>query len=404
MKNRVLIGVGGGIAAYKVCDLVSALAKAGVEVRVIMTASAAQFISPLTLSTLARHPVYTDAEFWHAAQPRPLHIALGEWADVILLAPVTANRLAKLAHGFADDLLTNTILASTAPVLLAPAMNTVMWEQPVVQANWQTLLAQNRFHGVGPEAGILACDAVGPGRLASLDTLEAAVQSLRWTGGTRDFQGDTLLISAGGTREHWDPVRFIGNPATGKMGVALATAAVHRGGRVQLVVGPGVQVPSELAVDSESVVSADEMQTALKARFPQATITIMAAAVADVRPAQYSSQKQPKSMLPMVLELAPVPDLIQGLVASKQPHQRVIGFAAQSGEIVAPAQEKLMRKGLDAIVANPIDLPEAGFGGDRNQAVWLDRTGARVDLPLVDKLTLAHQILDLIRDLKSALD
>jgi phosphopantothenoylcysteine decarboxylase/phosphopantothenate--cysteine ligase len=402
MRNRVLIGVGGGIAAYKVCDLVSALAKAGVEIRVIMTASATQFIPPLTLSTLARHPVYTDGEFWHPAQPRPLHIALGEWADVILLAPVTANRLAKLAHGFADDLLTNTILASTAPVLLAPAMNTVMWEQPVVQANWQALLTQNRFHGVGPEAGILACDAVGPGRLASLETLEAAVQSLRWTGGARDFQGETLLISAGGTREHWDPVRFIGNPATGKMGVALATAAMHRGGRVQLVAGPGVQVPLGLAVESEAVVSADQMQAALKARFPQAAITIMAAAVADVRPAQYSDQKQPKAALPSALALAAVPDIVQALVASKQPHQRVIGFAAQSGEIVVPAQEKLMRKGLDAIVANPIDVPEAGFGSDRNQAVWLDRTGAQVVLPLVDKLTLAHQILDLIRDLKSA--
>src|SRR4028119_1084919 len=224
-KNRnltkVLIGIGGGIAAYKVCEVISSLFKSGGEVRVILTRSAQEFITPLTVATLSRHQAYTDDDFWQAINGRPLHIELGEWADVLLLAPLTANTLGKLTYGLADNLLTNTVLASTSPVLLAPAMNTDMWEQVAVQRNWQQLLQDPRYHSVGPGAGLLACDRIGAGRMAEPPEIIASVQSLLHTQGKRDLAGKRVLISAGGTREHLDPVRFIGNPSTGKMGLEI---------------------------------------------------------------------------------------------------------------------------------------------------------------------------------------
>ena len=235
--SRVLIGVGGGIAAYKVCEVISTLVQTGIEVRAILTAAAQDFITPLTLTTLCRHPAYTDKNLWQPTHTRPLHIELGEWADVLLLAPLTANTLAKLATGLADNLLTNTVLASTGPILVAPAMNTTMWRQPPVQRNWQQLIQDNRYHTLGPDLGLLACDTVGAGRMSEPPAIVTYVKSLLWTGGKRDLKGKHLLISAGGTREHLDPVRFLGNPATGKMGIALAEAACHRGATVTLVHG-----------------------------------------------------------------------------------------------------------------------------------------------------------------------
>ena len=236
--RRVLIGIGGGIAAYKVCEVVSTLFKAGAEVRVILTASAQEFITPLTLATLSRHPAYTDEMFWQPTHQRPLHIYLGEWAEVFAIAPLTANTLAKLTHGMADNLLTNTVLASTCPVLLAPAMNTEMWQQISVQRNWQQLLTDSRYHGMNTGYGLLACDRVGAGRMAEPAEIFTHIQSLLQTSGKRDLLGKRVLISAGGTREHLDPVRFIGNPSTGKMGLALAQIALHRGAAVTLVHAP----------------------------------------------------------------------------------------------------------------------------------------------------------------------
>ncbi len=227
--RRVLIGVGGGIAAYKVCELVSSLFKAGAEVKIILTNCAQAFITPLTLATLSRHRAYTDADFWQPTHKRPLHIDLGEWAEVLVIAPLTANTLAKLAYGMADNLLTNTVLASKCPVLLAPAMNTEMWEQVAVQRNWQQLLVDKRYHGMQTSYGLLACDRVGAGRMAEPGEIFTHVRSLLHTQGRRDLLGKQVLISAGGTREYLDPVRFIGNPSTGKMGLALAQAALHRG-------------------------------------------------------------------------------------------------------------------------------------------------------------------------------
>jgi phosphopantothenoylcysteine decarboxylase/phosphopantothenate--cysteine ligase len=394
-SRRVLIAVGGGIAAYKICEVVSTLFKIGVEVRVVLTRSAQQFITPLTLATLSRHPAYTDENFWQPTHSRPLHIDLGEWADLIVIAPLTANTLAKLAYGMADNLLTNTVLASTCPVLLAPAMNTDMWEQQAVQRNWQQILTDRRFHGMNTGSGLLACDRVGAGRMAEPLEIIAYVQSLLHTSGKRDLLGKRVLISAGGTREHLDPVRFIGNPSTGKMGLALAQAALHRGASVTLVHTPASwEVP--LGVQAIPVVSAEEMQASMVQNLASADVIVMSAAVADVKPREYSHEKLAKKSLPQALPLEPVPDIVAQLAQLKQPHQRLIGFAAQTGDIITPALEKLHRKNLDAIVANPIDQLNSGFGSDNNQAIFLDKQGQKIEIPPCSKLQMAHHIFDLL--------
>lgn len=390
--QRVLIGIGGGIAAYKVCEVTSSLFKAGVQVRVIVTDAAQQFITPLTVATLSRHPAYTDAEFWQPHQ-RPLHIELGEWADIFLIAPLTANTLAKLSYGIADNLLTNTVLASTCPVLLAPAMNTEMWQQLVVQRNWQQLLTDERFHALAPGYGLLACDRVGAGRMAEPAEIVTQVHSLLHTRGKRDLLGKRVLISAGGTREYLDPVRFIGNPSTGKMGLALAQAALHRGAIVTLIHAP-IEWSVPQGIRAIAVNSATEMQQAMLENFPDADLTLMSAAVADIKPAEYSSEKLPKRSLPEKLPLAPVPDIVAELGRRKQPHQRLIGFAAQTGDIVTPARQKLAQKKLDAIVANPIDKADSGFGSDFNQAILLDSQGRQIEIPQCTKLRLAHHLFD----------
>ena len=392
--KRILIGIGGGIAAYKVCEVVSTLAKAGAEVRVILTTGAQQFVTALTFATLSRHPAYTDESFWQPTHYRPLHIELGEWAEVFLIAPLTANTLGKLAYGLADNLLTNTLLASVCPVLLAPAMNTDMWEQQSVQRNWRLVQEDLRYHTLSPGAGLLACDRVGTGRMAEPPEILAHLESLLCTS-QRDLAGLHILISAGGTREYLDPVRFIGNPSTGKMGITLARAALHRGADVTLVHAPMADLPQ--GVRLVPVESAAEMQQAMTAHFSEADWIVMAAAVADVRPATYSAEKLPKRSLPLQLDLAPVPDIVAELSSLKQPHQKLVGFAAQTGDILAPALDKLKRKGLDAIVANPIDQPDSGFGSDRNQAIFLDNQGRQVAIEPCSKLEMAHRLFDFIR-------
>ncbi len=393
---RVLIGIGGGIAAYKVCEIISSLFKAGIEVKVILTAGGEQFITPLTVATLSRHPAYTDRDFWQPIHHRPLHIELGEWADLFLIAPLTANTLAKLAYGLADNLLTNTILASTCPVLLAPAMNTEMWEQTSVQRNWQLLCQDSRYHSAGPRAGLLACDRVGMGRMSEPETILPYIHSLLHTQGKLDLLGKRVLISAGGTREFFDPVRFIGNPSTGKMGLAIAQAAVYRGAIVTLVHSTLPDAEIDRRISKIPVVNSEQMQQQMLSQFATADLTIMTAAVADVKPAHYSDQKLPKHLLPTELKLAPVADIIAELSKVKQPHQKLVGFAAQTGDIITPALEKLERKKLDAIVTNPVDLPDSGFGSDRNQAIILTKDGQRFDILPCSKLEMAHQILDRI--------
>ncbi|OAB56641.1 phosphopantothenate synthase [Phormidium willei BDU 130791] len=400
--RRVLIGITGGIAAYKVCEVVSRLVQDGAEVRVILTSGAQAFVAPLTLATLSRHPAYTDESFWQSIHGRPLHIELGEWADVFAIAPLTANTLAKLSHGFADNLLTNVVLASTCPVLLAPAMNTDMWEQQTVQENWQRLQNHPRFHGISPGAGLLACDRVGVGRMAEGDRLVTHIESLLHSGGKQDLAGCHILVSAGGTREYFDPVRFIGNPATGKMGVAVAQAAAHRGAKVTLV--HSCLNPNAIAqlseIDSVPVTHAEEMRQQMHHYFPQADWVVMTAAVADVKPAQYYGQKLAKDKLPPSLPIVPVADIVAELAQAKHHQQRLIGFAAQTGDIVTPALEKLRRKKLDAIVANPVDVPDAGFGSNTNQAVFIDANGNQTSINSCTKLQLAHYLLDWVDQLQ----
>jgi phosphopantothenoylcysteine decarboxylase/phosphopantothenate--cysteine ligase len=399
-EKRILIGITGGIAAYKVCELISQLFQQGAEIRVILTASAQQFITPLTVTTLSRHPAYTDEGFWQPNPFRPLHIMLGEWADLMVIAPLSANTLGKLTYGLADNLLTNTVLASTCPILLAPAMNTEMWQQETVQRNWQELSQRKRYHSVGPDAGLLACDRVGKGRMAEPGETLLAIQALLHTGGKQDLVGKRILISAGGTREHWDPVRFIGNPATGKMGLALAQASRMRGAAVTLVHAP---IESELLVYLGNikripVVSAAEMTQAMMGEVANADWIIMNAAVADVKPTLTASEKLPKQSLPSELALEPVTDILQEIGKIKHQGQKLIGFAAQTGDIVTPALDKLKRKNLDAIAANPVDLPDVGFGSNTNQGVFLDRHGRKQDIPSCSKLELAHQLLDFVRE------
>jgi len=396
-QRRILIGIGGGIAAYKVCAIISQLFQAGAEVRVILTESAQKFITPLSVSTLSRHPAYTDQDFWQATHSRPLHIELGEWADIFLIAPLTAQTLGKLTYGLADNLLTNTVLASRCPILLAPAMNTEMWEQLSVQRNWQLISQDPRYTSVGPSVGLLACDRVGRGRMAEPDAILSTLESLLLTQGKQDLVAKKLLISAGGTREYLDPVRFIGNPSTGKMGLALTQAALGRGASVILVHAPLTEkiTPAE-RLQLIPIVNAEQMEKAMSNHLSEADWIIMAAAVADVKPAYYINYKLPKKELPSHLELQSVPDIVANLSQLKQPHQLLIGFAAQTGDIIPPALDKLHRKNLDLIVANPIDQPNSGFGTDTNQAVILNQQGQTKAIASCSKLALAHQLYDFI--------
>jgi phosphopantothenoylcysteine decarboxylase/phosphopantothenate--cysteine ligase len=393
---RIILGIGGGIAAYKVCEVASTLAKAGNCVIPVLTEQAQQFVTPLTLATLCRHSAYTDRDFWDARQSRPLHIELGETADLLVLAPLTANTLSKLTYGLADNLLTNTVLASRCPVLLVPAMNTDMWQQQSVQRNWQQLLTDDRYHAIVPGTGRLACDRVGQGRMAEPAEILAVIDSLLLTHGQRDLAGKHLLISAGSTQEYLDPVRFIGNPSTGKMGVALAQAAMHRGASVTFVHGPMVAdyLSALTGVQQIAVTTAAEMQQAMVANLPQADWIIMAAAVADVKPRDRAREKLPKAALPDSLPLSPVPDIVAHLSKLKQPTQTLVGFAAQTGDIEPPALKKLQTKALDVIVANPIDQSNSGFGADTNQAILLSHDGHKCIVPSCSKRHLAHQIYD----------
>jgi phosphopantothenoylcysteine decarboxylase/phosphopantothenate--cysteine ligase len=398
---KVLVGVTGGIAAYKVCGMVSALGQRSHPVQVIMTQAATEFVAPLTFATLARSPVYQDRDFWQPSHGRPLHITLGEWATVLLIAPLSAQTLGKLAHGLADNLLTNVVLASRCPILLAPAMNTAMWEQSQVQDNWRRVLADPRFHAIAPTAGVLACDVVGTGRMAEPELLESYLHSLAWTGGRRDLAGQQVLVSGGGTREFLDPVRFLGNPATGKQGWAIALAASHRGAVVTLVLAnpePSlVRLAREQGMVLHVVTTAADLRQRLHALFPTADYTVMAAAVGDVAPAHCAETKLPKAALPAALPLVPLPDIVAELGDRRRPDQVLIGFAAQTGtetELRLRAQEKLRRKKLNGIVANWVDGGDRGFGSDCNQGFLYLDDGSTYPIPYGSKLDLAHHLWD----------
>lgn len=401
---NVLVGVCGGIAAYKVAQVVSGLTQSGQVVKVVLTDRARDFVAPLTFATLAGDRAYTDQDLWQADHGRPLHIELGEWAEIILIAPLTAHTLAKLAHGMADNLLTNVVLASTCPVAIAPAMNPTMWWQETVQHNWLKLLNNSRYHAIAPRLGRLACDTQGVGRMAEPDQLLTQVQSLVYSQGNRDLLGKQVLVTAGATREYLDPVRFLSNPATGKQGLAIAQAAHSRGAEVILVLA-GSPLP-DLPFRVIGVDQAQEMATALEQFFPTSDLMIMAAAVGDVRPKFYSHQKLPKSALGNSLELEPVPDLVARLSKAKTANQIVVGFAAQTGslsEIEALGRQKLFAKNLDAIAINAVNIDQAqtGFAVDTNQVILVDRHNRSLHTPICSKLAVAHHLLDFVTPLQS---
>lgn len=394
--RRVLVGISGSIAAVKLPLVVSALAKRGAEVRCVLTPSAAQLVSPVALASLSRQRCYLDADQWSHTAARPLHVELAEWAELVLLAPLSATSLGRWVYGLGDTLLASLLLATEAPVLAAAAMNTAMWASPGVSRNWQTLQDFERVLPLGPAAGLLACDREGAGRMAEPESLLLALESLALWGWQRDWQGRRLLVSAGPTREWFDPARCITNPSSGRMGVLLAQAARLRGAEVDLVHGPLQLEPAWLeGLHCHPIETGAELQASLEALQPSADAIAMAAAVADHRPKQRFNHKPDKQDLAVAMEAGwePIPDVLRGLVERRPAGQGILGFAAHTGDVLPQAQAKWARKGCDLLFANPIDAPGAGFGGLSNEG-WILGPGEVVQrVEPMGKLALAHRLL-----------
>ena len=389
---RIVVCVAGGIAAYKAAQLVRLLDKAGAQVDVAMTARAQKFVGPMTFQALTLRPVFTDL-FSLTEEATIGHIQLADQADLVVVAPATANALARLAAGQADDAVSAVVLATRAPVLLAPSMNVNMWSHPLTQANLVRLVEVARYRVVGPGDGFLACRWTGPGRLAEpSDIVEAAAHLLS----PQDLAGQRIVVTAGPTYEPIDPARFIGNRSSGKMGVALAAAAQRRGASVTLLLGPSA-VPPPLGVTVVAIESAAQLRTALTAAATAADAIIMAAAVADYRPAQVAAQKLKRGQLGATTELALVanPDLLAELGERRGTSTAplLVGFAAETQDVVENARAKLAAKRCDMVVANDVSEPGAGFAVDTNRVTVVDRAGV-VELPAGAKTEVAHRILD----------
>ncbi|HEV2575772.1 MAG TPA: bifunctional phosphopantothenoylcysteine decarboxylase/phosphopantothenate--cysteine ligase CoaBC [Acidobacteriaceae bacterium] len=392
---KILLGVCGGIAAYKSAELVRELQRGGAEVQVVMTANAERFITPLTLAGLSGSQVLTS--LWEPSasetttnEPQRFemeHIRLAQEADAILIAPATATLLAKLAHGIADDLLTTICLASQSPLLIAPAMNVNMWQHPATKGNIATLRARGAVV-IEPAHGALACGMVGEGRLASVEQIVESV--LRVTRRARDLTGETVLITAGGTREPIDPVRFLGNRSSGKMGVAIAEAAVARGAEVILI--SAARPLAELPCRQIDVTTAEEMLNAVLEELPRASMVFMAAAVADYRVAEPAIYKRKKAAT-LTLELVQNEDILMHVVRERRHGTLVVGFAAETHNLLEEARRKLRSKGADAIVANDVSRTDAGFEGDDNEGFLLTRE-RQIPLPLSTKRAMADLLFD----------
>ena len=395
--KEIVLGVTGGIAAYKAAEVVSRLRKMGASVHVIMTENARQFITPLTLETLSGNPVVHDT-FERPATWEVEHIALAKRAEVFVIAPATANILAKMACGIADDMLSTTVLATKAPVLAAPAMNTGMWTAPATRQNVETL-RQRGVRFVGPEAGFLACGDEGSGRMSEPAAIVEAIEAILCP--RRDMEGLRVMVTAGGTRERLDPVRYIGNDSSGKMGFALAEAARQRGAEVTLVCGH-TTAERPWGIPVAEAESTCELYNAVLERAAEQDIIIQAAAPADYRPAHPSAQKIKKQAGESItLELVENPDIAAAVGAAKRPGQTLVGFAAETEHLLDNARRKLDKKNLDMIVANDVSRPGAGFNVDTNIATLLTRSGA-VECPLQSKQALAERILDEIMVLRNA--
>nr|WP_027717220.1 bifunctional phosphopantothenoylcysteine decarboxylase/phosphopantothenate--cysteine ligase CoaBC [Desulfovirgula thermocuniculi] len=394
--KRIILGVTGGIAAYKACELASALSRRGALVDVVMTRAAQEFVRPLTFAALTGRPVHTSLFHTPGGDFVP-HIRLASEADLAVIAPATANFLAKLAWGLADDLLSTLLLALRCPVLLCPAMNTAMLMHPAVRANLQRLREMG-YHIMEPAAGHLACGAQGPGRLPEPEEILERIADL--LAPQKDYRGVKVLVTAGGTREPLDPVRFISNRSSGKMGYALARAAARRGAAVTLVSAPTALKPPK-GVEFVSVETAREMYREVVSRFPLQDVVIKAAAVADYRPRVVAAQKIKKKEGTLILELEKNPDILFELGRQKLPHQVLVGFAAETADLEANAREKLEKKNLDLLVANDVTRPGAGFGWDTNEVKIFYPDGRVQPLPLMPKEELAHRLLDIVREIRT---
>jgi len=391
--RRVLLGVTGGIAAYKACILVRLLRLHGASVRVVMTRSAERFVGPATFAALSDHRVYTD--LWE--EPGVvLHVRLAHEADVAVVAPATANVLAKLAQGIADDLLTSTLLEASCPLVLAPAMHTGMWEHPATQANANTLAARGA-RIVGPARGALAAGDEGMGRMTEPDEILRAIEDTLAAAG--DLSGKRIVVTAGPTWEPIDPVRFVGNRSTGKMGFAMAAEAFARGADVRLVVGPGTLEPP-IGPAVTRVTTADEMRRAVLAAAPDADAVVMAAAVADFRPETTADAKIKKEQGPPQVRLVPTPDILAEL--GSVPGTVLVGFAAETQDVEASGREKLRRKGLQLLVANEVGREGTGFGSDTNRAAIIAAEGEDVPMREWTKRDLASAICDRLAKLLTA--
>ena len=399
---KIALGVSGGIAAYKAAEVVRLLQDRGIRVQVVMTQGAQQFVRPLTFAALSGQKVITDMfaaggdEHAQANIDSAIeHIAVAQSIDALLVVPATADVLARFAQGMANDFLTTLYLATTAPVVVAPAMNVNMWNHPATQANLE-LLGKRGVRIVEPGQGYLACGMTGPGRLAENDLIIAA--TMEALGASQELAGETVLITAGPTREKIDPVRYLSNRSSGRMGYALAEAALRRGARVLLVTGPTTLTPAGGA-EVTGVESAEQMRQATLKLLPEATIVIKTAAVADYRPRMASDQKI-KRKGAMSLELEPTPDILAELARSKS-SRIIVGFAAETENVLENARKKLMAKSLDAIVVNDVSREGVGFDSDRN-AVTIITQGEVVEVPETTKWEVAQRVLDQVVRLRKA--
>lgn len=389
--KKILLCVSGGIAVYKAVALTSKLVQAGAEVRVIMTKSAMEFVTPLTFQSLSRNEVYFDT--FDEKNPQVIsHIDLADWADLVLVAPATANTIGKLANGIADNMLTTTLMATKATVWVAPAMNVHMYEHPAVQENIQTLY-QFGYRFIEPSEGFLACGYVGKGRLEEPEKIvELLVNHFEKIESGSPFHNVKMIVTAGPTREKIDPVRFFSNHSTGKMGYAIAGEAAKLGANVTLITGPTAIAPPE-AVTTIRIETAQEMFDEVLKRYNDADVVIKSAAVADYRPAKQYTQKMKKQSTQLVIEMERTNDILKELGRQKT-HQLLVGFAAETNNLEEYAKKKIATKNLDLIVANNILSKGAGFGTDTNIVTMIDRELNKTELPLMSKIQVAKRLLD----------
>jgi phosphopantothenoylcysteine decarboxylase / phosphopantothenate---cysteine ligase len=403
---KIALGVTGGVAAYKSAELVRRLQQEKLDIQVVMTRAAQEFITPLTFAALTGNKVITEMFARDNAAPANVesaieHIAVAQRIDLLLVAPATADVLAQFSHGIAGDFLGTLYLATKAPVIVAPAMNVNMWEHPATRENLATLRARG-VHVVDPGEGYLACGMIGAGRLAATEAIVEKVCSV--LGLRHDFEGQTVLVTAGPTREDVDPVRFLTNRSSGKMGYALAEAAIRRGARVVLVSGP-TNLPAPQGADWVPVRTTEEMRSAVRERSAETNVIIMAAAVSDYRPAAAHAQKMKRSGERITLELEPTPDILAELghewrERNSQGKRVLVGFAAETDHLAESAREKLARKGADMIAANDVTQEGAGFDGDTNIVTLFLRDGREIPLPKLSKFEVANRILDQVLDLQ----